>query len=264
MQFQHIVLPGEKSKAYNELTNVEIGINTAAIKNLALSKACTIPGAFSPIQSKKIEDQLMAAVWQDLAEDGKYRVGHFFLPYDIRILSIAAYAADNWLKLMCITKAQCKEISHKCGEVPEIHSPDTSPDHPCAISTASDTIKAFANEYATSLEEMQKCKTHIHQSDPDWQDEDWNTEVPDFSVLGYDQHYIPRPHGRTKLICSPVMRCPLGTKFLDSDKSHSPPDENTPARTNYQKYRKDRVMYQYHTSMCLCVLMSLFYVCKMK
>ena len=243
MQFQHIALPFEMSRKYNELTKIEVGINTAAIKNLAISKACTISGAFKPIKSEAIERKLLAAIWKDLAANGVYRVRHFFLSYDIRILSMASYAADNWLGLMCITKEQCKQISHKLSAmISSIVPEETEPDLDDIVDTGQEAILDLANKYQALLEEMDNQRVMIQQIYPQWQDEDWDAQIPDFTVNGFDQELVPRPNGRTEVICSAVMRCPIGRKFLDPNESENPPVEDDQGRTSYQKYRQQRVI----------------------
>ena len=108
MQFAHILLPHELGQIYNELTKIEVSINSAALKHLALSEAYKINGAFRADQPHAVRDRLLQAIWKKLSEEdrSRSRVPHFFLPYDIRILAIGCYAVDHWLPLKCLIKEQ--------------------------------------------------------------------------------------------------------------------------------------------------------------
>ena len=222
MKYAHMMLPAEKGLTYFELGNSDIGINPSFVAHVSIQKAGIVPGAFSSVPSETIEQDLLAAIWQDLAADNLYRTPHCFLPYDIRMLSVASYAADNWFDVICITKEHCKEARQVLN--PNIILPEVVPSDPGNLESS-----ILAKRHFELIEELHILRDEIGDYFPTWQ-EDIN--MPDFMVPGYDQHMLPRSVERTTNdLCSPVCRIPPDCRFLDPE--HMASDDRIPHGSNY-------------------------------
>ncbi len=114
MRYAHVWMPGDAADEYHEDEKCDISVNNAAVKYILFKAACSLKGAFSPLENMDIVKGLMRMAFQVLGNEKEFSSEHGFLPgFRISHFSIAARAAARKLDLARDVCRQCNTLLHE-------------------------------------------------------------------------------------------------------------------------------------------------------